>query len=380
MKNKKTALALVLIAVIAVSAYAQRNDSENDFEVKRDGNGIVITRYHGSKTEVSIPSRIQNLQVTSIGELAFFFCKSLTSVTIPNSVTSIGDFAFLFCESLKSVTIPNSVTSIGGGAFMGSTSLTSVTIPNGVTSIGDGAFSSTSLTSVTIPNSVTSIGGGAFADCKNLTEIKVTARNSVYTAENGVLYNKNKTSLHTYPAGKKDVSFTVPNSVTSIGDYAFRNCESLISVTIPNSVTSIGDGAFMGSTSLTEINVAADNSAYTAENGVLYNKSKTSLHTYPAGKKDVSFTVPNSVTSIGKKAFELCTSLASVTIPNSVKSIGQSAFLGCTNLTSVTFQSMIPSNEFDSLAFPGDLRARFFAGGLGLYKRPDGSSETWTKQ
>ena len=132
--------------------------------------------------------------VTSIGEGAFSFCTSLTSVTIPNSVTSIGHGAFYDCTSLTSVTIPDSVTSIGGSAFRGCSSLTSVTIPNSVTSIGSYAFSGcSSLTSVTIPDSVTSIGDGAFASCTSLTGIWVAEGNSHYSSDaSGVLFNKDK--------------------------------------------------------------------------------------------------------------------------------------------------------------------------------------------
>jgi len=125
-----------------------------------------------------------------------------------------------------------------------------------VTSIGSGAFyRSTNIISITIPNSVTNIGKGAFGSCSQLAEIKVAAGNNAYTADNGVLYSKDKTSLHTYPKGKTEVSFTIPNGVISIGDYAFGGCTSLTSVTIPNGITSIGEDAFSGCTSLTSVTI-----------------------------------------------------------------------------------------------------------------------------
>ena len=114
--------------------------------------------------------------VTSIGEYAFYYCRSLTSITIPNSVTSIEGSAFSYCSSLASIEIPNSVTSIGASAFSYCSSLTSVTIPNGVTSIGRSAFQScSSLTSVTIPNSLTIIGYYTFDSCTSLTSVTVKA-------------------------------------------------------------------------------------------------------------------------------------------------------------------------------------------------------------
>ena len=187
-------------------------------------------------TSVTIPN-----SMASIGSSAFYRC-SLTSVIIPNSVTSIGNSAFNGCSLLTSVTIPNSVTSIGDGAFSDCSGLTTVTIPNSVTSIGNGAFCKCSgLTSITIPNSVRSIGSGAFMVCSGLNSISVENGNTNYDSRN----NCNaiiETASNTLIAGCKNT--TIPNSVTSIGSYAFYGCSGLTSVTIPNSVTSIGNWAF----------------------------------------------------------------------------------------------------------------------------------------
>jgi hypothetical protein len=215
-----------------------------------------------------------------------------------------------------------------------------------VTSIGEYAFSFyTGLTSVTIPNSVTSIGEEVFNGCTNLSVINIDANNNAYSADNGVLYNKNKTSLHTYPAGNKSYSFTIPNSVTSIGGWAFNGCIDLINITIPNSVTDIREGVFNGCTNLSVINIDANNNAYSADNGVLYNKNKTLLHTYTAGNKRYSFTIPDSVTSIGGWAFNGCIDLINITIPNSVTSIGIGAFSGCTSLADITIPNSVTSIE-----------------------------------
>jgi hypothetical protein len=230
MKNRKMVLCFVLMVSTVFFACAQQYDPESDFEVSPQdgGKSVVITKYIGSKWEVRIPQRIQGLPVTHIGGGAFSN-KKLVSVTIPNSVNTIGDGAFS-ANQLTSVNIPNSVTHIGQGAF----------------------YNNKQLTSITIGNSVTSIGIEAFGDCDSLTTINVDAGNSAYIAENGVLYNRDKTFLHTYAKGKTDSSFIIPNSVVSIENYAFENCTSLTSVTIPNSVTSIGENAFYGCNGLTD--------------------------------------------------------------------------------------------------------------------------------
>ena len=252
-----------------------------------------ITGYTGSATEIVIPSELDGYTVTSIGDEAFEYCASLTSIVIPDSVTSIGDSAFASCASLTSITIPDSVTSIWAHAFSWCGSLTSIVIPDSVTSIGDWAFyDCDSLTSIDIPDSVTSIGAYTFSDCASLTSITVASGNPNYASADGVLFNKDKTELVQYPAGKPDTEYTIPSGVTSIEAGAFSNCDALTSIDIPDSVTSIGDEAFYDCASLTSV------------------------------------TLGNGVTSIGYEAFYWCESLASITIPDSVTSIRSSAFYG----------------------------------------------------
>ena len=284
----------------------------------------TVTDCDSSVTKANIPHTIKGATVTCIGNGAFGWCKSLTGVTIPDSVTSIGGSAFYGCTSLTSVTIPDSVTSIGGSAFGNCKSLTNMTIPDSVTLIGNGAFlGCTSLTSVTIPDSVTSIGERAFSECTSLTS--VTIPDSVTSIGEGAFYDCSSLT-----------SVTIPDSVTSIGDYAFYGCESLTSVTIPDSVTSIGNGAFASCTSLTGIWVAEGNNDYSSDaSGVLFNKDKITLVQCPGTFRE--YTIPDSVTSIGEQAFMGCSSLTSVTIPDSVTSIGAWAFRDCTSLTDVYY-------------------------------------------
>ena len=311
---------------------------KSEFNIDNRSKKICANAFSGCKSlqSVTIPN-----SVTSIGNRAFSGCKSLQSVTIPNSVTSIGDEAFSGCKSLQSVTIPNSVTKIGDGVFCWCDSLQSITIPNSVTSIGDNAFYlCDSLQSITIPNSVTSIGDGAFYLCVSLQS--VTIPNSV-----------TKIGDNAFDWCKSLQSVTIPNSVTSIGDNAFNSCDSLQSVTIPNSVTSIGDNAFSGCKSLQSITIPNSVTSIGDEafsdckslQSVTIPNSVTKIGDDAFAQCDSlqSVTIPNSVTSIGDGAFCLCKSLQSVTIPNSVTSIGDGAFNSCTSLQSVTIPNSVTS-------------------------------------
>ena len=255
-------------AVVIPSSVSSVDYSGATYSVTSIGDSAF--EYCTSLTSIEIPN-----SVTSIGERAFLHCESLTNIQIPNSVTSIGDEAFYNCSSLTSIEIPNSVTSIRYEAFAYCNSLTSVVIGNSVTSIGNNAFYRCSnLTSVEIGNSVTSIKSTAFSDCSSLTSIIVDSGNTKYDSRNGCNAII-ETASNTLIAGCQNT--IIPNSVTSIGNYAFSECTSLTSIQIPNSVTSIGIGAFLG-----------------------------------------------------------CSNLISVVIPNSVTSIGDWAFYGCDRLTEIT--------------------------------------------
>ena len=238
--------------------------------------GIIITKYTGPNGNVVIPSVIEGKPVTAIGEGAFLMREKITGITIPDSVTTIGDLAFAGCFGL---------------------------------------------TAVTIPRSVNSIGLGSFGNCISLSTISVDPANLNYSSLDGVLYNKDRTVLVAYPENKGSV------------------------YTIPNSVTGIGDGAFALNNSLTGVSI------------------------------------PHSVTSIGYMAFHNCNELASITIPNSVYRIGSGAFEECYMLSSVTFDGIMTDLNFLSTdSFFGDLREVYFAagGGTGTYTRTPGGTE-WTK-
>ena len=184
--------------------------------------------------------------VTSIGGSAFSGCRGLISVNIPDGVNSIGKYTFSGCNSLVSVIIPTSVTSIGISAFSNCNSLASVVIPNGVKTIGEGTFASCSgLTSVTIPNSVTSIGDDAFYGCKGLNEVHINDLTAWCNISfSGYDSNPLRRANHLFLNDKEITNLIIPTSITNINNFAFCVCSGLKSVTIPNTVTLIGEGAF----------------------------------------------------------------------------------------------------------------------------------------
>ena len=265
--------------------------------------------------------------VKVIGNRAFALCDSLTSINIPNCVTTIGDEAFENCVSLTSITIPNSVVTIIGKPFYGW---------HGNLYNESKAFiyedhvlfnkNKTILiayrakeTNYTIPNSVTIIGNSAFYGCESLTSINIP--NSVTTIGKGAFCGCDSLT-----------SINIPNSVTMIGNWAFSLCKFLISINIPNSVTTIGNSAFSGCDSLTSINIP--NSVTTIGKGAFVGcESLTNIN------------IPNSVTTIGEQAFAFCDSLTSINIPNSVTTIGDSAFVWCDSLTSINIPNSVTTIE-----------------------------------
>ena len=372
MKNTVFYLLCLLLMLIPFAAQAEASEpapiqsGNYSYILLEDGTAEIVD-YSGDEEILEIPSELDGYAVTSVGNEAFSDCRSLTTVSIPDSVTAIGDEAFSFCFHITSVSIPDSVSSVGANPFAGCNTLSDISvspdhpalevidsvlfskadkrlicypcsftaaeyaIPNGTLGIGDGAFNwCDSLTSVSIPDSVTSIGNGTFLSCDNLTSV------------------------------------SIPNSVASIGDYAFSSCESLTSVSLPDSIASVGTNPFYGCSTLTDISVSPDHPALEVIDGVLFSKADKRLIFYPHTSSSAEYAVPDgilsigdsafahlyrltsvsipdSVTSIGDYAFSACSGLTSVSIPDSVTFIGKSAFLGCENLTSVSIPDSVTS-------------------------------------
>ena len=306
---------------------------------------------------------------------------SRPSYTILDSVTTIGYGAFWNCRTISNVTLPNRVRNIEPRAFCGCSSLTGITIPNGVTAIGNEAFASCSkLLTVAIPDSVTSIGNDAFKPCKSLISITVGDNNEYYASDNGVLYDKKQKALLLYPSANNNNSYVIPDGVMTIGKMAFYSCKSLTDVTIPDSVTSIGNNALDNCKSLTSITVDENNKYYSSKDGVLFNKDRTVLILYPRSNNRKSYIIPDSVTTIEEWAFESCNSLTGILIPDSVTSIELNSFPWIETLTlfankgsyaEQVLSTMYPFREIISTA-PSKVSAN-------LYKQHDTLKVSWDK-
>lgn len=278
--------------------------------------------------------------VTSIGGSVFQDFTALISVTFPKSLTRILALAFDGCNKLPSVKFPDSMEQIGYLAFNECESLTSVELPKNLSLLAGSAFRNcVSLTSVTVPAGVKRIIPSAFEGCKKLSTITVETGNPNYVSEDGLLFNKAKTTLVLYLAGRGGTTFTIPSGVTAIGSLAFGYCE-LIEVKIPAGVKDIDASAFSNSKKLSAVTVDAGNADYTSAEGVLFDKAKKTLVRYPEGKTGTAYAIPAGVTNIEEAAFLNCSKLTTVTIPVGVKKIGSYAF-ACSGLSSVAIPAGI---------------------------------------
>ena len=302
------------------------------------GQGDMLDYYTKGAPWVNINKTIKKViierGVTSIGECAFHYCRSLESIEIPDGMTSIGESAFNECESLENIKIPAGVTSIGANAFDWCQSLKSIEIPDGVTSIEDSTFGRCiNLESIKIPAGVTSIGASAFGGCESLKSIEIP---------DGV------TSIEDSTFGRciNLESIKIPAGVTSIGAYAFYGCESLKSIEIPAGVTSIGASAFDECKSLKSIEIPAGVTSIGAS-AFYYCRSLENIE------------IPVDVTRIGPWAFGYCYSLESIKIPSKVTSIEEYAFYYCRSLESIEIPADVTSIGEESFGYCSDLDIYF---------------------
>jgi len=376
-------------------------DTENSWDVSENQNGSITATFDNTTRTLTISGtgemknyggsysyipwyvyqediRKVNISegITNICNYAFYECENIISIVIPNSVTSIGASAFYNCSNLSNVQLSSNLTEIGTSAFSGCKSISNIQLPEGLITISPEVFKDCiNLTNINIPNSVEMIGQedhpqygeyqfDVFRGCRRLESISVEENNANYSSVDGVLFNKDKSKLISYPEAKKTSEYTIPSSVTKVGAYSIYNVANVTKINIPNGVTAVGDGGFRGCINLNNINIPAtletldndvfddctelknitvdeNNANYSSVDGVLFNKDKTAILFYPIGKESTTYTIPNSVTTIGSGLFRGCDNLTRIEIPDSVVNIEWFAFSGCTGLTEITIPDSV---------------------------------------
>ena len=365
---------------IEVSPNNENYSSYNGVLLDKDGYNLIRCP-EGKSGNFVVPD-----SVGCIESYAFYNCTNLTNIQISKNVNEIEGYAFVNCKSLQKFVLTDNVYTIGyyGGwyeesMFRGCENLKEIevgsgndnyssvdgvlydkevekliycpakksgeyTVPKSIKSVTDYAFEDcNSLESIVLPESMPEFSLFDLECCPSLKSIKVTGNNACYSAEDGVLFNKDKTEIYVFPRSKEG-NYTIPNSVTEISSHQFSQCTGLTGITIPNTVTEIGYSAFNGN--LKSIKVSEGNKYFCSYDGVLFNKDKTEILFCVGNKKE--FVIPNGVKSISG-AFNDCSNLTSVTIPNSVTSI-YNGFNNCPNLTSITIPQSVIS-IYDSSFF-----------------------------
>ena len=315
---------------------------EESWDISANGDGSVIAKW---------TLKDRTLTISGTGEMKDW------------GWTDQGDWHTIqYIDSIKRIIIENGITNIGNSAFEYCTSLTTVTIPESVINIGYNAFTEcSSLKNIEIPEKVISIGRYALAGCTSLESINVAANNKNYLSIDGVLFSKDKTQIIQYPSAKSDAKeYAIPNTVISIEEYAFYQCNNLASITIPEGITSIENGTFYGCTSLTNITIP-EGVTIIGESAFEYCTSLASI-SIPESVEIIegrvfngcssleSITLPERITNIEEETFERCSSLTNITIPKAVTIIEEYAFAECTSLTSINIPSSIRTIEKDAIS------------------------------
>ena len=300
-----SSMSVFKVDVKAEESAMKTEDGRFEYVEDTENGGYMIYDYLLNEDAVEIPAEINGKPVTSIDQYSFYQ-KTMTSVTIPDTVKKIGKSAFYECKNLKNVHIPDSVTDLEPRSFGDCDELTSFNIPKGITEIPAYAFEWANITSLDIPDNITKIGEGAFGFCKNLT------------------------------------SLTIPDSVTEIDAKAFQSCKGLKSFEVPKNVTKLSGNAFMSS-GITTLTVSPENPVYDSRDncnavietdtdkliiGIYGTKIPETIrtigsHAFESSHELSTLEIPVGVTTIEDYAFDECGSLANLTIPKTVKNIGK---------------------------------------------------------
>ena len=324
---KKRVLSLVLsllmllsVAPLSIIANAQTDD---DFVYSVENGEAIVTAYHGTDTVLTIPDTLGGYPVTAIGDVAFVDCEQFTSITLGKHVASIGEYAFSGCKALQTIDIPQSVTSIGSCAFAGCYALENIIIPNSVTSMGGGVFyDCANLKSATLPNNIKSISNELFYCCPALESISIP---------------ESVTSIGSYSfCGTGLKSMNIPKNVSSIGYYAFSASESITNITVSadNAAFCSVDGVLFNKAKTTLVSYPSGKvGAYTIPTTV----TNIAYCAFTCATKLTSVIVPSGVQEIGYDTFAWCNALESATLPNTIKTIAEGGFRYCTSLKDIYF-------------------------------------------
>lgn len=424
MKRIFTLFLIVSLLIVALTLLSSCGKATEGLEFYEYGDGysvgisdgkyldkIVIPKEHEGKKVVAIAKKgflgCENAvtislpnTITEIGEGAFQNCYKLEEIELPNGVKSIGKQAFKGCKSLKEITITDGVTSVGELAFSNCRALSSVTISNTVTELGNNAFEGcTAITSVTIPSSVTAIGEGIFTGCTALTNISVDESSQSYKSIDGNLYTKDGAAFIQYALGKKEFEFVAPDTVTSVGAYAFAGNTALTKITLPGAVTRVGDKAFddcpienatvpvcaIKEISQDNLKIIEINGGDAISKNAFRNSQLLKRVTISGVKEigDSSFyncvslrevTIGEGLEKIDEYAFKGCVYLSDISLPDSLKEIGANAFKDCNRLTKI----VIPLNveEIGMYAFEGCASIRLYCR---TAKAPEGWNKWWAE-
>ena len=296
-----------------ITVYNNYEDFRIELKENEGHFSISIENYSGKSKNVIIPASIGGIPVTAIGRYAFLHNEKLINVILPEGLLSIESSAFRDCVNLASINFPQSLTSIEYDAFEDCEKLVNIVFPKGLVDIANDAFSG----------------------CKNLKDIVVDDQNPVYASHDGILCDKNLTTLIKYPEGRKG-AYVVPESIVEIVSDAFDNCGKLTEITFPNDFMYILAYMFTGCKQLSKINVKKDNPRLSSINGVLFNKKGDILLKYPQNMKNADYIVPDNVTHIAGSAFLECNCLNNIIIPEGLKFINECAFYKCRQLTAIT--------------------------------------------
>jgi len=373
------------VTVIGSEAFANSNIqsinlekmTEINYEAFYNCNGLTAVTWP-SKINI-IPSEIfrycKNLEtviipetVTSINNNAFSNCTSLKNIVLPSSLETIGSYAFYNCSSIEQIDLADKLTNIGYAAFSGCSGLTTVTVPENVTSLGDYVFANcsglktvnvqygnipdyafsncTSLTDLTLSEKIESIGDSAFGYCTKLADVMLPAslksigdyafNNCVSLGSITVGADIGKSAFNNCSALE---NLTLLDTVEKIGTVAFSGCNKLKSVYIPASISEIGDFAFNYCEALESITVDEENTVYSSDNGILFNKDKSRLISYPQNKEGTSYTVIDTVISVSDCAFESANNLTDVDFTENVSDLGLSVFKNAPNIKQITVRN-----------------------------------------